>query len=82
MLWEQCMPPFYGKQRQENSLLTDTNLIKLKQLFWFIFIRRMTDENLSNNEKVVSQNRPKQEVLVANFQQQQQQKKPAWYCNL
>lgn len=34
----------------------------------------MTDENLCNNEKVVSQNRPKQEVLVANFQQQQQQK--------
>ena len=35
----------------------------------------MTDENLCNNEKVVSQNRPKQEVLVANFQQQQQQQK-------
>lgn len=71
------MPPFYGKQRQENSLLTDNNLIKLKQLFSFIFIRRMTDQNLCYNEKVVSQNRPKQEVLVANFQQQQQQQKPA-----
>lgn len=35
----------------------------------------MTDQNLCNNEKVVSQNRPKQEVLVANFQQQQQQQK-------
>ena len=37
----------------------------------------MTDENLCNNEKVVSQNRPKQEVLVANFQQQQQQQQKA-----